>query len=121
MPAPQQRLGRLAEDAAAHWLTSRGWRVLERRWRSSFGEIDLICLDRGGCLVGVEVKLRRTGRTGGPAEAIDGRRLTRLRTSLGSYAAERHVSVAGLRIDLVALVPAGSSWRLSRTPGIDQW
>ena len=37
MAAPQQRLGRRAEEAAAAWLSSRGWRVLARRWRSAVG------------------------------------------------------------------------------------
>ncbi len=120
MAAPQQRLGRRAEEMTASWLSSRGWQVLERRWRSASGEIDLVCLDPDGVLVGVEVKLRRTSRSGEPEEALDARRLVRLRRALADYAAQRGVAAA-LRIDLVALTPAGDLWRLSRWPGVDQW
>jgi len=119
--APQQRLGRRAEEATAMWLTSRGWRVLERRWRSAHGELDLVCLDPEGTLVGVEVKLRHTSRAGDPAEALDRRRVARLRRTLAGYAALHRSSASALRIDLVSLTPAGDAWRLSRWPGVDEW
>jgi len=121
MAAPQQRLGRRAEEAAATWLWSRDWRVLARRWRSASGEIDLICLDPGGALVGVEVKLRRTVRTGGPEEALDARRVVRLRRTLADYAAQRRSRATTLRIDLLSFTPAGAAWRVTRWPAIDQW
>ncbi|HKO33995.1 MAG TPA: YraN family protein [Candidatus Limnocylindria bacterium] len=119
--ASQQRLGRQAEEAAATWLSSRGWRVLARRWRSASGEIDLVCLDPDGALVGVEVKLRRSTRTGGPEDALDARRLIRLRRTLADYATQRRTPVTTLRIDLVSLTPAGAAWRVARWPGVDQW
>lgn len=122
MAAPQQRLGRRAEAATASWLTAHGWHVLERRWRSPSGEIDLVCVDPGGILVGVEVKLRRTSRAGGPADALDGRRVTRLRRTLADFAGQHGSAVPGLRIDLVSVTPAdGGVWRLARWPGIDAW
>ena len=123
MSAPQQRLGHRAELACAAWLGGRGWQVLEHRWRSASGEIDLVCLDPGGTLVAVEVKLRRTGRAGSAAEAVDARRVIRLRRTLLDYAAQRRVASRSLRIDLVAIEPSGgaAAWRLSRWAGIDQW
>ena len=121
MAAPQQRLGRRAEDATASRLTSLGWRVLEHRWRSDAGELDLICLDPDGILVGVEVKLRSTLRTGGPAEALDVRRVGRLRRTLAAYAALRRAPANGLRIDLVSLIAEGDGWVLSLWRGVDQW
>ena len=121
MAAPQQRLGRRAEDATAAWLASRGWRVLEHRWRSDAGELDLICLDPRGILVGVEVKLRRTIRRGRPADALDARRLMRLRRTLAAYAALRRAPASGLRLDLVSLTAAGDAWALTLWRGVDQW
>ena len=121
MAAPQHRLGRRAEEATAAWLSSRGWRVLAHRWRSPSGEIDLVCLDPDGALVGVEVKLRRSARAGAPEEALDARRVVRLRRTLAEYAMQRRSAVTTLRIDLVALTPAGDAWRVSRWPAVDQW
>lgn len=121
MTDPRHDLGLRAEGAAADWLRSRGWQILARRWRSGHGEIDLVCVDAGGILVGVEVKLRRTGRAGTALEAIDRRRLARLRTALAAYAAASSVPLMGLRIDLVSATPASGAWRLARLAAIDQW
>lgn len=54
-----ERLGRLAEVAACALLMLRGYRILERRCRTSAGEIDLVAV-RGRRLAFVEVKLRRS-------------------------------------------------------------
>lgn len=121
MAAPGQRLGLRAEAATAGWLAQLGWRVLAHRWRSATGEIDLVCLDPDGILVAVEVKLRRTSRAGGPADALDARRLSRLRRTLADYATQHRLAAAGLRIDLVALTPEGDAWRVARWTGIDAW
>jgi putative endonuclease len=121
MAAPQQRLGRRAEEVAAAWLTSRGWRVLDRRWRSAAGEVDLVCLDPDGILVGVEVKLRRSSRAGGPADTLDARRVGRLRRTLADYASRRRSHATGLRVDLVSFTAEADAWRLSLWRGIDQW
>ena len=37
-------LGRWAEIAAATWLIAKGYRILARRLRSPFGEIDLVAV-----------------------------------------------------------------------------
>ena len=121
MANPRHELGLRAEEAAATWLTQLDWRVLARRWRSTSGEIDLVCADREGNLVGVEVKLRRTGRAGSALEALDARRLRRLRGALADYARESAHRWSALRIDLVAATPAADGWRLVRLAAIDGW
>ena len=121
MTDPRHDLGLRAEAAAATWLTGRGWRVLARRWRSASGEIDLVCLDETGTLVGVEVKLRRTGRAGSAVEALDRRRLARLRGALTDYARREWLGGADLRVDLVTATPADDGWRLRRMAAVDGW
>ena len=55
----RERQGRLAEFAAAALLVLEGYRILERRVRGPFGEIDLIAV-RGRRLAFVEVKSRQS-------------------------------------------------------------
>src|SRR5438876_11445110 len=62
-------LGEEGERAAARFLEARGYRILERNYRTRRGEIDLIAED-GRVLVFVEVKVRLDARCGGPAAAI---------------------------------------------------
>ncbi len=120
MPDPRHQLGLRGERTAAAWLSERGWTILERRWRGEGGELDLICLDRGGALVAVEVKVRSTGRAGSAAESLDPRRLGRLRRTLASYAAERRLRAVALRIDLVTLTREGRAWRLAHHAAVDR-
>ena len=123
MMNPRHALGERAEVAAAAWLEMRGWTILARRWRCPDGELDLVARDPDRVLVGIEVKIRRTGRAGNPLESVDRQRLRRLRAALGRFRSEAARSAgAGLRVDLVALRPDGvGHWRLSHHRGIDAW
>jgi len=47
--------GKHCEDLAVNWYCNNGYTVLERNYRSSIGEIDIICL-RNGLIVFSEVK-----------------------------------------------------------------
>lgn len=123
MPDLRHVLGRRAEQATAAWLETRGWTILARRWRCPEGELDLVALDPDGVLVAVEVKLRRSGRTGDPLASVDRRRLGRLRVALGRFRAESALRFGdGLRVDLVAIRPAaGGAWRLTHHRAVDAW
>lgn len=76
------RVGRRGEQVAAEYLRQRGYRVLERNWRSPDaqvpGELDLV-LRRRGTLVICEVKARTGGRLAHPAEAVTPAKAARLR------------------------------------------
>jgi putative endonuclease len=125
MSDPRHDFGLLAEELVATWLADAGWTILARRWRArGLGELDLVCRDPAGSVVGIEVRGRRTGRIGSAAESIDRRRIARLRATLGAYLATRRAAVGSVRIDLVTVEPAGipaGSWRLVRRPMIDAW
>lgn len=124
MPDPRHSLGHRGEVAVASWLAAAGWTVLERRWRGGGGELDLVCLDPSGMLVGVEVKLRRTSRAGSGEDSVGAERLRRLRSALAHYASDARSSTPhlGVRLDLVTVTPEGADrWRLRRLPAIDAW
>lgn len=124
MGDPRHLLGHRAESAVAGWLADAGWRILARRVRAGRGgEVDLVALDPDRTLVAVEVRARRTGRTGVAAATLDPRRIRRLESTLVAYAAMGATHHRGLRVDLVTVEPAGrpgSSWKLRRIPGIGE-
>ncbi|MFT5508839.1 MAG: putative endonuclease, partial [Hyphomicrobiaceae bacterium] len=67
-----ERLGRVAELIAAAFLMLKGYRVLARRARTPYGELDLIVV-RGRRLAFIEVKYRSTlesaSKSVGPVQA----------------------------------------------------
>jgi len=61
--------GEKAETLVAAFLEHAGLRIVERNYRSRFGEIDLIARD-GDALVFVEVRERKSAAFGGAAASI---------------------------------------------------
>lgn len=122
MSEPRHELGLRAESAVATWLATGGWAILERRWRVPAGELDLVCRDPDGVLVGIEVRARRTSRSGSPLESLTSRGLSRRRAALACYAREAGIAIVGLRLDLVTAEPEpAEGWRLVRYPAVDAW
>jgi putative endonuclease len=76
------RIGRLGEQAAARYLEGRGYRVLDRNWRSpdpeERGELDLVLRHRRDLVV-CEVKTRTGGALAHPVEAVTEQKAARLR------------------------------------------
>ncbi len=64
------RLGRMGESLACAWLTLHGYEIVERNYRSRFGEIDIIA-NRRGTLYFIEVKTRERGMIAPPSSAVD--------------------------------------------------
>jgi putative endonuclease len=125
MGDPRHELGLRAEAAVAGWLEQQAWHVLARRWRVAEGEIDLVCRDQLGMLVGVEVRLRRSERAGSGLESVDRRHVLRMRAALARFARQdaRRGEFKGLRIDLVTVSPTDleGRWRAVRHSTIDAW
>lgn len=123
MSDPRRLRGQTAERLVAAWLTESGWTILAQNWRTPEGELDLVCRDPLGTLVGVEVKCRTSERAGSALESVDRRRIGRLRRALARYASTSQGDPgAGLRIDLVSVTPGSDhDWRLQRFGGVAAW
>ncbi|ADU51079.1 Uncharacterized protein family UPF0102 [Thermaerobacter marianensis DSM 12885] len=108
MTAGRHRLGRLAEELAARYLASRGYRVVARNVRCPGGEADLICHE-GGEWVVVEVRARRSLRFGTAAQSVDARKFRRLVLAGQWFLARAGIPEAPWRIDLVTVTwPPGT-------------
>ena len=62
-------IGRFGEDVAAKHLKKQGFRILERNFRASHNEIDIIAENKD-TLVFVEVKTRHNSDFASPIEAV---------------------------------------------------
>jgi len=103
--AAKDEVGRYGEDVAARGLTEQGWEVLERNWRTTGGELDIIAVDHG-TLVAVEVKTRRSSAYGSPQEAVTWRKLTRIRRLTAEWLAAQRRTFPAVRVDVIAVTVA---------------
>lgn len=85
----RHRLGSTGEELAADHLIRRGFRIVERNYRTRWGELDIVAFD-GWTLAFCEVKSRRSGGScGGPFDALGPPKQARVRKMAGSWLIER--------------------------------
>ena len=98
---PRAQFGRRGEDLASLFFRARGFRVLDRNWRTRLGEIDLI-VEKDGRVHFIEVKTRRSTAYGNPEEAITQTKLRHLSRTIELYLrahpAIRHYQAGALAI-----------------------
>jgi len=99
--------GRRGEELAAEALAAHAYEIIERNWRCSVGEIDLIAQEKD-TWVFVEVKLRQTQTFGSPEDAVTSLKQERLLRSAEAYLAETDMVDVPWRIDVVAIELAAS-------------
>ena len=88
---------------AAGKLQEAGYEILEKNYRCRQGEIDLVAKHRG-YLVFVEVKYRKTGGSGAPEEAVDGRKQRAVSRAALMYLASHGLGTdTPCRFDVVAV------------------
>jgi putative endonuclease len=93
-------LGREGEKSASHYLERKGYRILERNFRTPFGEIDIIARD-GDVTVFVEVKTRTDEDFGPPFEAVHHRKREKMKRVALSYLKRFRVEVPA-RFDVLS-------------------
>jgi putative endonuclease len=99
--------GKLGEDLACAELQRRGYAILARRYRTRFGEIDIVARHRR-VTVFVEVRARRSPRRGSAAESITARKRRRIAAMALDYLAWTHALESPCRFDVVAIDGLGT-------------
>jgi putative endonuclease len=95
--------GARAEAAALSLLLDNGYRIVERNFRCSAGELDLIARDPRDVLVFVEVRSRANADHGDAAEMVDLRKQRQVSRIAACYLAARAPAFDEARFDVVAI------------------
>lgn len=111
----RRKFGNAAEEDAAAFLIAKGFRIVERQFRSRFGEIDLVAKD-GDEFVMVEVKARNDHEFGYPEESVTRSKLRKIGIVAEEYM-DRFPRVPW-RIDVIAIEYDHTPPRISHIIGV---
>jgi putative endonuclease len=98
----KRKLGNLGEKLAEKFLRKNKYKIIERNFRSRFGEIDIIALE-AGCLVFLEVKTRWSKEFGPPEEALTNWKIRRIIKTAEHYKGLHPELPEASRVDVVAI------------------
>jgi putative endonuclease len=111
-PPPELRRGRSlknrasgawGEEFALRYLRRLGYTLVERNYRTRYGELDLI-VRKSTTLVFVEVKLRRGTAFGDPVEAVTPHKQAKIRSLAELYLLDRKPAFDTVRFDVVGIL-----------------
>jgi len=94
--------GNEGEALAAEYLKEKGYTILEKQYRCTYGEIDLVC-EKGEETIFVEVKARNTKEFGYPEDSITPTKRRHLLASAEEYLETHHRLNRPWRVDVVAI------------------
>ena len=107
---PKKELGRKGEQLAENHLLNKGWKILERNYKCSYAEIDLIAMD-AEVLVFVEVKTRSSDFFGPPEAFVSPQQEATLFEAAMLYM-DRIDHEWEIRFDIIGILFKGSSYQL---------
>lgn len=101
----RKELAKRGEDLAAKILTDKGYEIIERNYRFSHGEIDIIAMDlKNNCTVFVEVKSRQNLEFGEPEYAITKNKQKQIRKMAELYLYDKEIREIDCRFDVFAIL-----------------
>jgi len=101
-----KQTGDRGEQLAADYLTGKGYEILEKKFKTKTGEIDIIARD-GDYTVFVEVKTRTGLKMGYPREAVGYAKQQKIRKTALCYLSLKQNGQADMRFDVVEIIGAG--------------
>ena len=95
-------LGKIGEDLAVQYLMDKGYKILERNWRSYHKEIDIVAVD-GNNIVFVEVKTRQNDEFGAPEIAVNRIKRAHIYAAAGAYYYGNKIGL-DVRFDVISIL-----------------
>lgn len=114
----KREIGANKEEMACRYLERAGLKILDRNFRSRFGEIDIVALDKdmdtqhpASVIVFVEVKYRKNTASGNPWEAVYYKK-QRTICKVADYYRIKHGGLKGycFRFDVISILADEITW-----------
>jgi len=92
--------GALGENMAVNYLKSKGYKIIDRNYRTSIGEIDIIAI-KDNILAFIEVKSRTNLNYGYPYEAVNWKKQEKIIKSSYIYMKHKNLYEYQIRYDII--------------------
>lgn len=99
----QKKLGKKGEDLAIDYLKSHNFFVVEKNFRSKFGEIDIVA-KKNDSLYFVEVKARTNLNHGEPYEAVNQRKILHIKKAAQYYLLKNNFQDYKLKVAVFSIL-----------------
>jgi len=98
-----KNIGKLGEDLASNYLKQSKFTIIERNYKTNFGEIDIIAL-RDNSIYFIEVKTRSNINKGKPFESINYFKLKHLKKTINYYLLKNPKKNYKLKLAVISLI-----------------
>ncbi len=103
MTLDNQNTGRLGEEIAVSYLKSKGYVILQKNYRSHWGEIDIVA-KKNSTLSFVEVKTRKSANYGKPYEAVNLSKVKKLMRPVQYFLLQNNYKEYKLSLDVISIM-----------------
>jgi putative endonuclease len=103
----KENLGKQGEEIACGYLVGKGYKILERNFKKSWGELDIVALAPDKTLVFVEVKTSSQSSDFKPEEQMTLAKIEKFKKIATFYANSNPELIEdkkGWRLDLIAII-----------------
>jgi putative endonuclease len=105
----KQQTGAASEQRAYEYLLTQGLTLIERNYRSRFGEIDLI-MKHKNAIVFIEVRTRNNTAFGTAIESINRQKQRKICQTAWHFLQKHRLGAADCRFDVIAIQQNILSW-----------
>lgn len=92
--------GNMGEDIATRFIENKGYKILERNYRTLGTEIDIIARDKNE-LIFIEVKSRNSRKYGNASEAVTNFKMQNIIKTATAYIMEKSLYDIQVRFDII--------------------
>lgn len=107
----KQRIGNDGEALAVKHLRRKGYKIIERNYRTRLGEIDIIARHEG-VIVFIEVKTRKSASYGDPKFAVTPAKQRKISMVALEYLKRHDGLQTSARFDVVTVQPSENTTRI---------
>lgn len=112
-------LGNDGENLACKYLENNEYDIMERNFKCTQGEIDIVAYDRQNKeIVFIEVKTRTNFNYGFPSEAVNKFKQRHILESVKYYLYCKGLEDSFVRVDVIEIVVRGMEYKLNHLKGV---